>query len=133
MSSYNKVIVNGVTKLDLTGDTVKPSAMLAGYSAHGSDGTSITGELFSNRPEQETIIEPMTDSSGLDILDSSGNQLTVGFEYVNKIKYDSEINELQYYIREMELTVEAWRDFVNHTITDSSGNWFVIEDTNIDI
>ncbi len=126
MSSYNKVIVNGVTKLDLTGDTVKPSAMLAGYSAHGSDGTSITGELFSNRPEQETLIESMTDSSGLDVLDSSGDQLTVGFEYINKIAYSSEISELQHCIHELELTVEVWRDFVNHTITDSFGDWFVI-------
>lgn len=126
MSSYNKVIVNGVTKLDLTGDTVKPSAMLSGYSAHGSDGSVIQGELFNDRPETETFIEPMTDSSGNPILDNSGSTLTVGMEYVNRIKYEQDIRELQQEIHEMEQIVAAWRDFVNHTITDSSGNWFVI-------
>lgn len=125
MSNYNKIIVNGIIKLDLSNDTVKSDAMLYGYSAHKSNGDVITGSLFENRPTEETIIEDMTDSNGENILDSSNDNLTVGMEYINKIDHKQQINELNYRIKELELTVEAWRDFVNHTITDSSGNWFL--------
>lgn len=41
----NKVVVNGETKLDLTGDTVTPEVLKAGYTAHGSNGELIVGTL----------------------------------------------------------------------------------------
>lgn len=39
-----KVILNGVTLIDLTSDTVASNNLLAGYTAHASDGEVITGE-----------------------------------------------------------------------------------------
>ena len=39
----NKVIVNGVTKIDLTGDTVTPSTLIKGATAHDKSGAPITG------------------------------------------------------------------------------------------
>lgn len=42
---YNKVIVNGVTKVDLTSDTVSPDTMLEGVVAHNSSGDEIIGNI----------------------------------------------------------------------------------------
>lgn len=39
----NKVIYDGNTLIDLTGDTVTAASMLSGYIAHDKSGTSITG------------------------------------------------------------------------------------------
>ena len=39
----NKVIVNGQTKMDLTSDTVDPSHLLSGYTAHDKSGAPIEG------------------------------------------------------------------------------------------
>lgn len=41
----NKVVVNGEIKMDLTGDTVTPEVLKAGYTAHGSNGELIVGTL----------------------------------------------------------------------------------------
>ena len=46
MSQYiNKVIVNGETRIDLTSDSVEPSSLLAGVSAHDKSGAPIVGVL----------------------------------------------------------------------------------------
>lgn len=42
---YNKVIVNGVTKVDLTSDTVSPDTMLEGVVAHNAAGDLVTGTI----------------------------------------------------------------------------------------
>lgn len=39
----NKVIVNGQTKLDLTGDTILANKLLSGFTAHDKSGAPITG------------------------------------------------------------------------------------------
>jgi len=39
----NKVIINGVTKLDLTGDTILANKLLTGYTAHDKSGAPING------------------------------------------------------------------------------------------
>lgn len=39
----NKVVVNNVTKLDLTNDTVTPGTLAAGKVAHNAAGERITG------------------------------------------------------------------------------------------
>ena len=41
----NKLVVDGVTKLDLTGDTVTAEHLEQGYTAHDSSGLQITGTL----------------------------------------------------------------------------------------
>lgn len=40
---YNKIIINGETKIDLTGDTVSPENLKTGIIAHDKTGTTITG------------------------------------------------------------------------------------------
>lgn len=42
---YNKVIVNGVTKVDLTLDTVSPDTMLESTTAHNAAGDLVTGTI----------------------------------------------------------------------------------------
>lgn len=42
---YNKVIVNGVTKVDLTSDTVSPDTMLESTTAHNVAGDLVTGTI----------------------------------------------------------------------------------------
>lgn len=39
----NKVVYNGTTLIDLTADTVTPSALMQGYTAHDKSGALITG------------------------------------------------------------------------------------------
>ena len=41
----NKVIYNGTTLLDLTGDTVAPDKLLLGYTAHDASGAPIIGTV----------------------------------------------------------------------------------------
>ncbi len=41
--AISKIILNGVTQMDLTGDTVAADKLLASYTAHGADGESIVG------------------------------------------------------------------------------------------
>ena len=38
-----KVVLGGETIIDLTGDTVTAAKILSGYTAHGKDGSQITG------------------------------------------------------------------------------------------
>lgn len=42
-SNYSKVIINGQTIIDLTGDTVDASHLLIGYTAHDKTGTPVEG------------------------------------------------------------------------------------------
>jgi len=41
--AISKIILNGVTQMDLTQDTVATNNLLQSYTAHGADGLSITG------------------------------------------------------------------------------------------
>lgn len=43
--SYNKVIINGETKIDLTADTVAADKMLADTTAHDKAGEQVTGNI----------------------------------------------------------------------------------------
>lgn len=40
---YSKIVINGVTKIDLTADTVDAAHLLEGSTAHGKNGAPITG------------------------------------------------------------------------------------------
>lgn len=40
---YNKVVIDGTTVIDISGDTVTASNLLPSYTAHGADGNAITG------------------------------------------------------------------------------------------
>ena len=41
----NKVVVNGVVRLDLTSDTVDPDSLIEGVQAHDNSGAVILGTL----------------------------------------------------------------------------------------
>ena len=43
--TYAKVVLNGTTYVDLTSDTVDPSTLLSGYTAHNRSGELITGSF----------------------------------------------------------------------------------------
>lgn len=43
--AVNKVEINGVTKLDLTQDSVSQETLLSGKTAHNKAGNRITGTL----------------------------------------------------------------------------------------
>lgn len=42
-TTYNKIVINGETKIDLTADTVSADKLLSGYTAHDKSGKIITG------------------------------------------------------------------------------------------
>ena len=41
----SKVVINGITYMDLTDDTVTAETLLKGFTAHGADGQRITGTM----------------------------------------------------------------------------------------
>ena len=69
----NKVIVNGQTVIDLTGDTVIASKMLSGTKAHDKSGASITGTCT-------------FDSDTTDATAGAAEILATKTAYVNKTK-----------------------------------------------
>ncbi len=49
--AISKITLNGVIQMDLTGDTVTAQTLLDNYTAHGADGTAITGEYVAPTPK----------------------------------------------------------------------------------
>lgn len=45
--AISKIILNGVTQIDLTQDTVEANRLLSPYTAHKADGTAVTGTATS--------------------------------------------------------------------------------------
>ncbi len=43
--AISKIILNGVTQMDVTQDTVASSNLLSGYTATKNDGTKINGSI----------------------------------------------------------------------------------------
>lgn len=41
--AYNKVVIDGVIKLDLSGDSLSPDKVLSGFIGHGANGAAFTG------------------------------------------------------------------------------------------
>ncbi len=70
---YNKIIVNGVTKIDLTADTVTADKLLYGYTAHNAAGAIITGSCT-------------YDADTSDATATAGEILTGKDAYVNGVK-----------------------------------------------
>lgn len=54
--AVNRVDFGGNTLIDLTGDTLElPEQLLAGVTAHGRDGSQITGNIADNGDVSETM------------------------------------------------------------------------------
>lgn len=66
----SKVILNGVTKVDLTGDTVEESNLLSGYQATGADGERVSGGVS----DFEGATASADGTSGLVPAPSAGDQ-----------------------------------------------------------
>lgn len=45
--AFSKIILNGTTLMDVTGDTVASSNLLSGYTATGADGVGVNGSITS--------------------------------------------------------------------------------------
>ena len=56
--SINKVIFGDETLIDLTSDTVKPSLLMSGITAHNSAGTSITGTIIARTASDVGVAGP---------------------------------------------------------------------------
>lgn len=85
----NKIILNGETLIDLTGDSIKPETLLLGETAHDASGNPITGtmppssgseNLDTELSEQESLIAELEA-----VLDSkaSGESVNLGTCTVN--------------------------------------------------
>lgn len=121
MGTYNKIVVNGETKIDLTNDTVTPEAMLYGYSAHKSDGTIISGTLFENYPDNESLIDSLNDSNTIDINDSNGIPISVKADYVNARVANQELLVANQIIDDYRATIQYLISMQSHYIIDSFG------------
>lgn len=58
----NKVVVDGVVKINLEADTVEPSKLLAGETAHDASGASITGTCTF---DSDTSLDDLTAAEAL--------------------------------------------------------------------
>lgn len=54
--AINKVIYGNQILIDLTEDTITPSKMLLGRTAHAADGSQITGTMKWRYAIQETLL-----------------------------------------------------------------------------
>lgn len=71
--AVNKVIYNSNILIDLTSDTVSEDTLLRGYTAHKHDGTIIIGKMFEGYPNEYLLFEPIHDSQGNAVMDSSSD------------------------------------------------------------
>ena len=62
----NKVVYNGIVLIDLTEDTVTPSTLMQGYTAHDKSGALITGTATGGGTEAGTVTQ---DAQGYLVLD----------------------------------------------------------------
>lgn len=72
----NKVVINGATKIDLTGDTVAADKILAGYTAHDKSGAPITGSSPFNADTTGTTATADEVLSGEKFIGPTGQEVT---------------------------------------------------------
>ena len=53
--TYNKIIINGTTYIDLSADTVAAANMLSGITAHDKNGAAVTGTIPTKTASNVTI------------------------------------------------------------------------------
>ena len=70
----NKFVKDGVTKFDLTNDTVTAATLKSGYTAHNAAGQQITGIMLS----QPTTVTAETLAEGITAYNSDGELITGG-------------------------------------------------------
>lgn len=82
----NKLVKDGVTKFDLTSDTVTAATLKSGYTAHNAAGQKVTGALLS----QDTTATPGKILKGYTAYDNAGNLMTGTYKepYVLGLRVD---------------------------------------------
>lgn len=58
MTTYNKVVINGTTYIDLSADTVTAASMRSGITAHDANGASVTGAIADMTLSTATTTNP---------------------------------------------------------------------------
>lgn len=79
--SVNKVVYGNRTLIDLTEDTVTEETLLKGCKVHRADGTIIVGAMLSGCPAEFFLEEEISDSSGQDVQDETGNVIKGRIKY----------------------------------------------------
>ena len=99
----NKVVVNDEVKLDLTADTVSPSTLASGITAHDKSGELIIGTMASS-PDAPTVSE-LTIGGDLSYWDYKGAWDWFITKYGNQITVDSnnKITNLSYAFKHSQL------------------------------
>ena len=75
-TNVNKVVINGMTKIDLTGDTVNAEKLLSGYTAHDKSGAAITDTCTFNADTSDTTASADEVLSGETFYGPSGAKIT---------------------------------------------------------
>lgn len=78
--AFSKIILNGVTQIDLTNDTVASSNLLTGETATGADGESVVGAYTPGGGTPElTIVNPYPSELSAPDKAKVGDTVTVTF------------------------------------------------------
>lgn len=85
--AVNKIVINDEIKIDLTADTVSPSTLALGITAHDKSGNIITGTMASS-PDAPTASE-LTIGGNLSYWDNYGAWDWFITKYSNQITVDS--------------------------------------------
>ena len=72
----NKVVVNGVTKIDLTGDTAVANKVLSGYTFHDKTGAPVTGTSTYNADTSGTTASAEEVLAGEKFIGPTGAEVT---------------------------------------------------------
>lgn len=121
MSFNSKVVYAGQTIIDLTSDSVVPSALLKGYTAHGADGAPIIGTLKASETSSSEEIDRIL--SMLDNSEMIGAKVTKTFS--NDRSTCTTIFKDQNGV-ELGRTVKVYsNDYRTITTTDSDGRKLV--------
>lgn len=72
----NKVVVNGVTKIDLTGDTAVANKVLSGYTFHDKTGAPVTGTSTYNADTSGTTATAEEVLAGEKFIGPTGAEVT---------------------------------------------------------
>lgn len=101
--AVNKIVIDNEVKIDLTADTVSPSTLALGITAHDKSGNIITGTMASS-PDAPTVSE-LTISGDLSYWDNKGAWDWFITKYGDQITVDSnnKITKLGYAFQDSQL------------------------------
>lgn len=74
--AISKIILNGVTQMDLTGDTVVADKLLSPYTAHGADGEPVTGTASGGVAKNVQVVQGTTRTTS-STMTAIGAEMTV--------------------------------------------------------